>query len=169
MRAAPVTLTLLDPVRGHALHTWTFDGDAVIRVGRGDGNDVTLADPVVSRRHVELVPGGDGEWQVVSLGRHGTWLNATPVSGTQPLRHATVLQLGVNGPSLEFRLDHGAFDGETITGLQSSAIPLPALDRDAVRADVGRIVEGELFRQLQEQAEALKRARDARRSAGPKP
>jgi hypothetical protein len=166
MRVAPITLTLLDPARGHALHAWTFDGHAIIRIGRGDGNDVVIADPVVSRRHVELVP-GDGEWQIVSLGRHGTWLNGAPISGTQPIWHATVLQLGGNGPALEFRLDPaGGEAGETMTGLPASALALPTLDREALRADVGRIAEGEQFRQLQERADAFKRAREARRSAG---
>jgi hypothetical protein len=49
--------------------------DGPVVVGRSGRCDVVLADPTVSRRHVELRPAGPGQWLAVDAGSlNGTWL-----------------------------------------------------------------------------------------------
>jgi FHA domain-containing protein/uncharacterized protein DUF1707 len=49
--------------------------DAPVMVGRSERCDVVLADPTVSRRHLELRPAGPGQWLAVDVGSlNGTWL-----------------------------------------------------------------------------------------------
>lgn len=49
--------------------------DGPVVVGRSRRCDVVLADPTVSRRHVELRPAGPGQWLAVDVGSlNGTWL-----------------------------------------------------------------------------------------------
>jgi hypothetical protein len=46
-----------------------------IVVGRSHRCDVVLADPTVSRRHLELRPAGTGQWLATDVGSlNGTWL-----------------------------------------------------------------------------------------------
>jgi hypothetical protein len=156
-----VAVSLLDPVKGHPIQTWEFNGRSVIRIGRDEANDVTLADPLVSRLHAELVSDASGCWRVVSVGRNGTFVDGEPVSEPVPIRHGTTLQLGSNGPWLEFsdgrREDRG---GETILAWGASDFAMPQLDEELVKTEVTKIAEGETFKDLQRQARDLKRARD---------
>jgi hypothetical protein len=50
-------------------------GDGPVIVGRSRRCDVVLADPTVSRRHLELRPAGPGQWLAIDVGSlNGTWL-----------------------------------------------------------------------------------------------
>jgi hypothetical protein len=52
-------------------------------VGRSSRCDVVLADPTVSRRHLELRPAGPGRWLAVDVGSlNGTWLGNRRVTRT---------------------------------------------------------------------------------------
>jgi hypothetical protein len=64
-------------------------------LGRTDANDVTLADPKVSRRHAVIHPQGPGELWLADLGsRNGTFLNGTRVSTPVLLRHLDQIDIG---------------------------------------------------------------------------
>ena len=156
---AQIAVSLLDPVKGHPIQTWEFDGRSVIRIGRGDTNDVVVADPLVSRTHAELVSDTTGRWRVVSLGRNGTLVDGELVSDPFPIRHGTVLQLGSNGPWVEFcegrRESRG---GETISSI--SDLAMPELDQDLLRTEVSKIADCETFLDIQKQAQELRKARE---------
>ena len=159
LSTAQIAVSLLDPVKGHAIQTWEFEGQPVIRIGRGEKNDVIVADPLVSRAHAELISDTAGRWRVVSLGRNGTLLDGELVSAPAPIRHGAVLQLGSNGPWAEFcqgRRESGG--GETLSSVAS--VPMPQLDEDLVRTEVSKIAEGETFKDIQKQAQELRMTRE---------
>ena len=93
--------------RGKACLVWR-DPDGVLRaraveddgqrswtIGRGDGMDVVVADPQVSRVHARLERDGD-EWAVVDLGmsRNGTFVNGRRVLVRSRLADNDRLRLG---------------------------------------------------------------------------
>ncbi|MGA8015682.1 MAG: FHA domain-containing protein, partial [Candidatus Dormiibacterota bacterium] len=66
----------------------------LVRIGRGPGNEIVLADPHVSRDHAELRWDPRGGWQVTDLNSHnGTYVNGHRIS-TAPLREGDVLTVG---------------------------------------------------------------------------
>ncbi len=98
-----VTISLLDPVAGYAVQSWEFEGAKLIRIGRGETNDVVLSDTSVSRMHGELTRSEAG-WSVTALGRNGIVMHGRAITGATALSHETVLRLAAGGPYLEFRL-----------------------------------------------------------------
>jgi hypothetical protein len=51
-------------------------GDTIVRAGRHPDSDIFLDDITVSRRHLEIIPGGDGTYVVRDLGSlNGTYVN----------------------------------------------------------------------------------------------
>ncbi len=51
-------------------------GDAVVRAGRHPESDIFLDDITVSRRHVEITPGDDGNYSLRDVGSlNGTYVN----------------------------------------------------------------------------------------------
>ncbi len=97
-----ITISLLDPVAGYAVQSWEFDGASVIRIGRGETNDVVLSDTTVSRMHGELTR-TDAGWNVTALGRNGIVVGGHAITGATPVTHEAVLRLAAGGPYLEFR------------------------------------------------------------------
>jgi hypothetical protein len=64
-------------------------------LGRTDGNDVTLADSKVSRRHAVIHPQGPGELWLADLGsRNGTFLNGNRITTPTRLRHLDYIDIG---------------------------------------------------------------------------
>lgn len=81
--------------------TLTVDGRAVpitsdrVVVGRSRECDVRLDDGNVSRRHVELIREGNGQWTLVDLGStNGTELNGTRVRGRTTLDGGDRIAIG---------------------------------------------------------------------------
>ena len=67
-------------------------GERVV-IGRGDGCDLTLGDPDVSRRHLEIRNAGSG-FEVADLGSsNGTQVDGQPLSD-MPLRDGARIRLG---------------------------------------------------------------------------
>jgi serine/threonine-protein kinase len=101
-----ITLTLLHPVQATPVQSWTFDSEAVIRIGRAVDNHVVLYSAVVSRHHVELRRHGL-QWEVVNLGTNGTYLDGKRVQQA-PLLDGGILRLARSGPNIQVRLsaDH---------------------------------------------------------------
>lgn len=98
-----ITLTLLHPVQATPVQSWTFDSEAVIRIGRAVDNHVVLYSAVVSRHHVELRRNGL-QWEVVNLGTNGTYLDGKRVQQA-PLADGGILRLARSGPNIQIRLD----------------------------------------------------------------
>ncbi len=74
----------------------------MIHIGRSTDNDVVLYSAVVSRRHVELRK-VNRNWEIVSLGANGTFLNGKQIQQT-PVSDRIVLRLARSGPQIQIRL-----------------------------------------------------------------
>lgn len=98
LRRASLT-ALRGPVQGSR---YPLDGETFV-LGRGDGCDLQLADPAISRKHLELKrsPGG---WMVTDLGSgNGSGLNGERISGETLLQSGDILIVGDS--QLRFELE----------------------------------------------------------------
>ncbi len=100
-----ITLNLLHPSQSTPVQSWTFDGEPVIKIGRSKENDVVVLSSVVSRKHIELVHNGS-EWEIVSLGSNGTYVNDRPVKKTK-VNDGMIVRLGNSGPKIQIQLEVG--------------------------------------------------------------
>jgi DNA-binding beta-propeller fold protein YncE len=105
-----------------------------ISVGRDAGNDIVLSgDPVVSRRHLELIESVAG-WAVRDLGSmNGTLVNGEPITGDRLLSAGDEIRAGDR--HLVFQLAEPSSPGATIVGLPA---PGPARPAAATLVPVGR-------------------------------
>lgn len=97
-----ITLTLLHPLQSVPVQSWTFEPESVIRVGRSTDNHVILYSAVVSRHHVELRRNGS-EWEVVSLGANGTYLDGKRITQV-PVVDGMIIRLASSGPQIQIRI-----------------------------------------------------------------
>jgi pSer/pThr/pTyr-binding forkhead associated (FHA) protein len=74
-------VTRLAIFRQQRLHRYVELSDRMLKVGRGQQNDIVLDDPdqVVSRCHAELRPEATGYVLVDLNSQNGTWVNAERV------------------------------------------------------------------------------------------
>ena len=103
-----LTLTWLDLQNKILVDQWQFEGVERVRVGRSPDNDVVIDNPVVSRQHLELKKiessTVDENWQIVSHGTNGTFINGSLVTVTT-VKHGTTIQLAKEGPILRVTLE----------------------------------------------------------------
>ncbi len=97
-----ITLTLLHPIQSTPVQSWTFEHDDVIRIGRSTDNHVVLYSAVVSRNHVELRCNGH-EWEVVSLGANGTYIDGKRAI-RMTLHDGLIFRLARSGPNLQVHI-----------------------------------------------------------------
>jgi pSer/pThr/pTyr-binding forkhead associated (FHA) protein len=124
---------------------------------------VTISDPYVSRHHASLAF-REGEWSLVSVGKHGVLVGNSPVT-EHPLDGEVSFRLGPSGPTLRFctasdREEHKAtitVDVETISLF---------LDEEKLHSEVDQIASGEYFQDLQARAAELRRRRNPRSTGG---
>ncbi len=117
-----ITLTYLDSVR-----TFNASDDPVIRIGRGESNDVVITEQRVSRQHarIEWV---NGAFELTDLSSYGTWVRFNDAAGSevllrrsQCLLHSSgELALGVafadfSAPVLAFQVNAAPHAGTTST------------------------------------------------------
>lgn len=123
-----ITLTLLHPIQSTPVQSWTFDESEVIRVGRSTDNHVVLYSAVVSRHHVELRCDA-GQWEVVSLGANGTYIDGKRVV-RMALHDGLIFRLARSGPNLQVHL--GAAEGVAAkiksAPKPTKRIPMPEAD-----------------------------------------
>ncbi|MFB2934148.1 FHA domain-containing protein [Aerosakkonemataceae cyanobacterium BLCC-F154] len=100
-----ITLNLLHPSQSTPVQSWTFDVEPVIKIGRSKENDVVVLSSVVSRKHIELVHDGS-EWEIVSLGSNGTYVNDRPVKKIK-VNDGMIVRLGNSGPKIQIQLEVG--------------------------------------------------------------
>ncbi|MBD2326307.1 FHA domain-containing protein [Alkalinema sp. FACHB-956] len=97
-----ITLTLLHPVQSTPVQSWSFEHESIIRVGRSTDNQVILYSAVVSRHHVELRC-TNGQWEIVSLGANGTYVDGKRIVRV-PIQHGMVFRLARSGPNLQVQI-----------------------------------------------------------------
>lgn len=114
-----ITVILLHPLQSTPVQSWTFTDQPLIRVGRATDNQVVLYSAVVSRRHLEIRE-VDGNWEIVSLGTNGTYLEGKRISQV-PVVDGVILRLANSGPQLQIRL--GITLEEGITSQQQPLAP----------------------------------------------
>lgn len=99
-----VKLTLLDSQRQTPLQQWKLQNTSVIRIGRSPDNQVVIADPLVSRHHLEIRQVQQGNtlyWQFINQGTNGTFVNGVFLS-QGVLTEGSIIQLARDGPLLHF-------------------------------------------------------------------
>jgi serine/threonine-protein kinase len=97
-----ITLTLLHPIQSIPVQSWTFEHESVIRIGRSTENHVILYSAVVSRHHVELRQ-DDSQWEVVSLGANGTYVDGKRIT-QMPIADSIVIRLARSGPNIQIHV-----------------------------------------------------------------
>lgn len=119
-----VSLTLLHPDTQQPLHTWRFEQETRLRIGRAAENDVVLPAAIVSRFHAELrrldAPGDlepGARWQLINHSVNGTYVNGLAIAQIQ-LVQPTLIEFAQGGPVLRFELG-----GDRRKGAQSVATP----------------------------------------------
>ena len=152
-----VSVELLDGQQLHSLQSWTFDEQEVIRIGRSDEQDVTIANPHVSRLHAELRLEIDG-WRIVGMGRNGVLLNGDRVDDAG-LSDRSIIRLGSTGPTLRFLLGRSVRESGATVCEESSSFGLE-VDEARKQRDVESIVNDDFFQQLSERADDLRRQRE---------
>ncbi|MEN9208524.1 MAG: FHA domain-containing protein [Gloeomargarita sp. GMQP_bins_120] len=103
-KAAVITLSLMNPVQGTSIRDWCFKDEKVIRIGRAPDNEVVLLSSVVSRHHVELRH-ENGQWELLSLGANGTFIDGEPVTDKTKLVDGATIRLAASGPIIQVRID----------------------------------------------------------------
>ncbi|MEW6496735.1 MAG: FHA domain-containing protein [Cyanobacteriota bacterium] len=98
-----ITLTLLHPLQSVPVQSWTFEPESVIRIGRSTDNEVILYSAVVSRHHVELRRNGL-EWEIVSLGANGTYIDGKRITQV-PVVDGMIIRLASSGPKIQIHIE----------------------------------------------------------------
>ena len=99
-----------------------------LRIGRGEGNDITLDDTSVSRRHAALIWTQE-RWCIEDLGSaNGTWVNGerVPFGVPRPLRHGDRIQVG--SQNLAFSWPGGRADPDRTDELPELPVQAQAID-----------------------------------------
>ncbi|MEB3291128.1 MAG: FHA domain-containing protein [Leptolyngbya sp.] len=94
-----ITLSLLHPLHKTPVQHWTFDHEAVIRVGRSSDNHVILYSAVVSRHHVEVLRTDQG-WHIKNIGTNGTYLDGKRIDEV-PVEDGIIIRLARSGPNIQ--------------------------------------------------------------------
>ena len=99
-----ITLTLLHPLQSVAVHSWEFNDEPSIRIGRATDNEVVLYSAVVSRHHVEIRKSGAEEWEVVNVGSNGTYIDGERIEKTKAL-DGMIVRLAKSGPKILLKIE----------------------------------------------------------------
>lgn len=124
-----ITLTLLHPIQSIPVQSWTFEHEPVIRIGRSTDNHVILYSAVVSRHHVELRC-NDSQWEVVSLGANGTYVDGKRITQV-PLVDSLVIRLARSGPNIQIHL--GSLPADAVKTGQTAQTKSDQLPPQAIK------------------------------------
>ncbi|OCQ95302.1 Forkhead-associated protein [Oscillatoriales cyanobacterium USR001] len=100
-----ITLTLLHPTQSVSVQSWSFESEAVVRIGRSTDNDIIVYSAVVSRHHVELWNNPSG-WEIINFGANGTYVNDEPITQV-PVVDGMIIRLGNSGPKIRLEIGVG--------------------------------------------------------------
>ena len=98
-----IKLTLLHPLQSTPVKTWNFQEEVAIAIGRSPENDVVLYSSVVSRHHVQLKY-VNGNWEIINLGKNGTYLNGKAIANA-PVVDGMEIELAGSGPKIVINVD----------------------------------------------------------------
>ncbi len=133
-----ITLILQHPLQSIPIQSWSFDDEAVIRMGRSTDNDVVLYSAVVSRQHIELRRRGT-KWEIINLGTNGTYVDGKLIVEA-PVIDGMVIHLARSGPKIQIRLGKKALEelkaisAEETMAQQVTSAPAPAA-KETVASD----------------------------------
>jgi pSer/pThr/pTyr-binding forkhead associated (FHA) protein len=131
--ASVITLTLLHPIQSIPVQSWTFEHEPVIRIGRSTDNHVILYSAVVSRHHVELRQ-VESQWEVVSLGANGTYVDGKRIT-QMPILDSIVIRLARSGPNIQIHV--GSFAAATGNASMSRSLQGDQTLAQRVKSDLG--------------------------------
>lgn len=103
-------LILLDPKTQMPLQQWHFPNESIVRIGRAPENHVIIADPLVSRQHLELRKidtATSSTWLLVNQGTNGTFINGV-LTPQGIVTDGSLIQLARGGPILKFQIEPSA-------------------------------------------------------------
>jgi pSer/pThr/pTyr-binding forkhead associated (FHA) protein len=155
MDSRTITVHLIDEADGRTLQHWTFNRSNVI-IGRDEAAQIPLADPYVSRVHVELIREDRG-WVLVSRGRNGVLVQGRPVDSC-PATPGLVFRLGAIGPMFRIDAEVSSTGAQTLSIDPSTMIVL-ALNNELMVRQADEIAETDYFRQLQAKARTFRQQR----------
>jgi predicted component of type VI protein secretion system len=92
--ARPRIIVVAGPARGRELDLASGSGRAPLTIGRGQDNDLVLADLSVSRHHLTISVDEDGIHARDQGSGNGTLVNGEPLAGARVLRDGDELELG---------------------------------------------------------------------------
>jgi hypothetical protein len=153
-----VSIHMIESGDGRTLQTWVFRYPEVtkISIGRDESASVRLADPYVSRIHLEIVR-VDQAWILLARGRNGVFVDGKSVV-EQALVHGTRFRLSSVGPMFRFESQGRASAGQTLS-LDPAIINLLSLNRQEVHQKADEICQTDYFHRLQEKARLLRQQR----------
>ncbi len=98
---------------------------------------------------------------MVSKGRNGVLVNGLPIT-QQALADKTTFQIGSGGPLLRFHENRQPTETlATLDGIDSSMLEMLQIDQHKIDEEVREITSGQLFQQLKQRADDLRRRRPA--------
>lgn len=152
----PLTVHLLDRVRGLPVQTWQIAAP-LARIGRSRECEITVADPYVSRLHAEL-RFREGGWVLSGLSSRGLVVAGVPVT-IVPVSDSVVFRLGAGGPELEAVVSTDfAADLPTMSFPGVSVKPI-AIDEAQKTKEVQAIADTDSFKALLDKARELRKQR----------
>lgn len=150
-----VLVCLLDPISGRSVQNWRFESKSILRIGRGQDQDISIADPYVSRHHAEFQL-RSGKWVLLAHGRNGVLVQDAPIS-EQIVETEVDFRLGPKGPMLRFQMDETENRGMATLDHDSDESFDFLVDEDKVQREVTEITDGDFFQNLKLKAQQLRR------------
>ncbi len=155
-----ISIHMIDPTDGRSLQNWSFCDARVncISIGRDESAGIHLADPYVSRIHVELIRDENG-WILHARGRNGVFVDGRSVTEYR-LSHGSRFRLASVGPM--FRFDSEVVTeggGQQTLSIDPAVMNLMTLNKVEVVQQADEVTQTDYFRQLQEKARLLRRQR----------
>ena len=156
--AGEVSIHMIEPGDGRSLQRWVFRYPDVerIAIGRGEDAHVKLADPYVSRTHLEIIRQAE-DWYLHARGRNGVFVEGRSVTECK-LAHGTQFRLSLVGPTFRFDSE-GESAGVQTLSVDQSVLNLMTFNRQEVTQQADEIAETDYFKQLQEKARKLREQR----------
>jgi pSer/pThr/pTyr-binding forkhead associated (FHA) protein len=153
-----VSISMIDSTDGRSLQSWSFIGSDVdrITIGRDESASVKLADPYVSRIHLEIVRDADG-WKLHALGRNGVYVDGCSVTEYR-MSHGLKFRLASVGPTFRFDNEEASIGRQTLV-VDPTIMQLLNLNKDTVVSQADEIAQTEYFLQLQQKAREFRKQR----------
>lgn len=153
-----ISIHMIEPADGRTLQKWTFPFPAVtcISIGRDDAASVQVADPYVSRIHLEIVHDSNG-WNLLARGRNGVYVDGRSVTEYR-ITHGTRFRLSSVGPIFRFDTESESMGLQTLS-IDPAVWNLMALNKSEVLQQADEITETDYFQRLQDKARQLRRNR----------